>query len=225
MAAWLWLFAIWWIWRPMVRSSPWLAATLLTIGLIGVPFFCLGWQERLRISGWMIVSDEIVGGASSIGATLATIAVWIFAWRKKNRRHPRKERIRFVGNIAASVMIALAAFALAIAIDAATRIEEEFLVAAALFAGAAAIALLWSRPLYRSENREIPTIDGKLDVRCPTCGYTLIGLRDLRCPECGSTFELDELIASQAFITQRLSRRESRAEAEHPQDRPNPNSR
>ena len=30
-------------------------------------------------------------------------------------------------------------------------------------------------------------------TRCPSCGYSLVGLPDQRCPECGRPFTLDEL--------------------------------
>ena len=41
--------------------------------------------------------------------------------------------------------------------------------------------------------------DNLVRVKCPECGYSLIGLRDLRCPECGATFTIDELIRAQHY--------------------------
>jgi DNA-directed RNA polymerase subunit RPC12/RpoP len=42
-------------------------------------------------------------------------------------------------------------------------------------------------------------LDKQVDVRCPDCGYRMVGLFDTRCPECGKQYALDELLARQGF--------------------------
>lgn len=55
----------------------------------------------------------------------------------------------------------------------------------------------------RRQARGVPVRDrrdGALDVRCPACGYRMVGLHESRCPECGTAYTLDELLGRQHFI-------------------------
>jgi predicted RNA-binding Zn-ribbon protein involved in translation (DUF1610 family) len=83
------------------------------------------------------------------------------------------------------------------------RIEEEFLIAATICGGAAGLIWIWLPVIFSSESRTVRSESGHVDVRCPACGYSLIGLRELRCPECGEQFVLDDLLARQGFLIER----------------------
>src|SRR5262245_32966309 len=64
------------------------------------------------------------------------------------------------------------------------------------FAGAGVI-LVWlraARRFVRGRSLYNPA-DGAPDIRCPTCGYRMVGLLESRCPECGTKYTLDELLA------------------------------
>ena len=38
-----------------------------------------------------------------------------------------------------------------------------------------------------------------IDVRCPECGYSMVGLSQCNCPECGANLTIDELIRRQNY--------------------------
>lgn len=86
-----------------------------------------------------------------------------------------------------------------IVIDAAVR-NEEPAIAAWLLLMCSVLILIWL-PAVAARRRAggVFNADDTVDVTCPACGYSLIGLRDLRCPECGETFTIDELIAAQGY--------------------------
>lgn len=86
------------------------------------------------------------------------------------------------------------------AIEALPLREEEILIAAlVLFAGALAL-LIWLPRIRRLRvGRPVLDAEDRVNVNCPDCGYSLIGLRDLRCPECGAGFTIDELIRRQRY--------------------------
>jgi hypothetical protein len=47
--------------------------------------------------------------------------------------------------------------------------------------------------------RSVVGPDNVVDVRCPQCRYSLVGLTECRCPECGFAFTLDGVIAAQGY--------------------------
>jgi hypothetical protein len=90
---------------------------------------------------------------------------------------------------------------LALLLDRTARIDEELMIAALICASAGALLLIWLPVIFAAETRVVRAETGHVDVRCPLCGYSLIGLRELRCPECGAQFVLDDLLARQGFLT------------------------
>jgi hypothetical protein len=83
--------------------------------------------------------------------------------------------------------------------DRATREEEEFLIAAIVLAGCAAFLFLWLPLTYRGWAQPVEAESGEVNVICPKCGYSLVGLAELRCPECGERFTIDALIRAQDY--------------------------
>jgi DNA-directed RNA polymerase subunit RPC12/RpoP len=74
-------------------------------------------------------------------------------------------------------------------------------IAGIVMVAVAAVMLVWvqalrqmrtGRPLRHHQ-------DHLLDIRCPECGYRMVGLHESRCPECGRVYTLDELLARQNF--------------------------
>lgn len=82
--------------------------------------------------------------------------------------------------------------------------------------GVGLVIFRWLGTLHRmTHGRPVIGRDNHVDVRCPSCGYCLVGLRDLRCPECGARFTIDELIRAQGY-DRRGFRSNSRAPVSSP---------
>ncbi|MCK6484872.1 MAG: hypothetical protein HUU26_01490 [Gemmatimonadaceae bacterium] len=87
-----------------------------------------------------------------------------------------------------------------VAIDEVVRSEEEFLIAGVVLIGAAGVVMLWLSAVHKARrHRAVVGADDLVNVFCPECGYSMIGLHEPRCPECGATFTLDELIRRQNY--------------------------
>jgi hypothetical protein len=67
--------------------------------------------------------------------------------------------------------------------------------------------------------RALYDANGVLDLRCPACGYSMVGLKEARCPECGQEFTLNELMARQDFEVLRLRQALSGSAPVSPQSR------
>ena len=101
-----------------------------------------------------------------------------------------------------------------VAIPAAVFVEdvmssEEFFISSilALVTGAT-VFMLFTLGYRRGGGRTLALRDGVIDVRCPECGYSMVGLSQCMCPECGSTLTIDELIRKQNYRTT-MPRREA----------------
>jgi hypothetical protein len=85
--------------------------------------------------------------------------------------------------------------------DSSLRGDRELVIAGIVMVAVAAGILIWlqalrqvrtGRPLRHHQ-------DHLLDIRCPDCGYRMVGLHESRCPECGKLYTLDQLLAGQNF--------------------------
>lgn len=73
-------------------------------------------------------------------------------------------------------------------------------MAGVILAGVAVSLWLITTRWYRHcGGRPVVTPRGEVNVQCPECGYSLIGLQEARCPECGTRYTLDELIRQQGY--------------------------
>ncbi len=106
-----------------------------------------------------------------------------------------------------------------VAIPAAVFVEdvmysEEFFIASILaLATGATVFMLFTLGYRRGGGRALALRDGVIDVRCPECGYSMVGLSQCMCPECGSTSTIDELIRKQNYRAT-MPRREALPAAE-----------
>lgn len=84
--------------------------------------------------------------------------------------------------------------------------SEEFWIAACILAACAASILLVTSASYKAKSgRAIANSAGEVNLNCPNCGYSMIGLNEARCPECGTQFTLDDLIRRQDYDALRKS--------------------
>ena len=67
---------------------------------------------------------------------------------------------------------------------------------------ASSVLLIWLQAgrRYTRRRASATAAGGALDLRCPSCGYRMVGLRESRCPECGTEYTLEELLARQHFV-------------------------
>ena len=59
----------------------------------------------------------------------------------------------------------------------------------------------------------------RIDVTCPACGYSLVGLSECRCPECGEQFTIEQLLIENDVV---LSESDEATERRSDEGRPLP---
>ncbi len=139
------------------------------------------------------VGDEQLAVAFAVcGLVWFFSLIWI--WRGANRSRP------FVAPALYTVGVAFAATVAGAVIDDFVRGDEEILIGGLVMIAIAVAMLIWMSSVLRyRRGKSVLDADDLVDVRCPRCAYSLIGLRSLRCPECGTEFTIDELIRSQNY--------------------------
>jgi hypothetical protein len=154
--------------------------------------------------------DELIIGVPLILAIVAAIAAWVRLYQRSSWQVSGAFRAKVAGRVGMTGGLVAGTAGLCVVFDRARGVEEEILIAATICGGAGLLLLIWLPVVFASESRRVRGETGHVDVRCPVCGYSLIGLRELRCPECGEQFVLDDLLARQGFLTA--------GEAEHGQE-------
>ncbi len=139
------------------------------------------------------IDDEHV----ALGVALAA-AAWCFVLTKVWATY-RRFRLLMRG-VFGVIGIWAVAIPLSVALDSWARPSEELWIAMTILLAAAATFLWITHVGHKAAaGRRLRQRDGIINVICPACGYSLIGLREARCPECGEQFTLDELIRRQEF--------------------------
>lgn len=163
------------------------------VGLAAVALLALG-----LLANWIRrgIRDEEIALALLI-ASVAWCGPLYVIWRPLRRGRP------LLVTAVVTVVIGLAVVAALVAIDLVMRVrEEELVMSGVALLGAAGVILLWTAAIGRFvRGRPVVGADHQVQVFCPGCNYSLIGLRDLRCPECGREFTIDELIRAQRYET------------------------
>ena len=96
------------------------------------------------------------------------------------------------------------------------RSEEFFIASIIALAAGATVFMFFTLGYRRGGGRALALRNGVIDVRCPECGYSMVGLSQCMCPECGSTLTIDELIRKQNYRAT-MPRREALPAAESPE--------
>ncbi|HEY7115863.1 MAG TPA: hypothetical protein VH475_04725 [Tepidisphaeraceae bacterium] len=125
-------------------------------------------------------------------AWLATLA-WLFLGRNRRRG--------LLGPALKTLIIAVVAIILGVALGSSLSGDVGFIIVGLIFLAIGPILLVWVQGI-RAARRGRPLrnrADDLPDLRCPECGYRMVGLHESRCPECGRLYTLDELVARQNF--------------------------
>lgn len=178
-----------------VRIFVSLAATFLMVaGALVASFLIATIDYRASIGGrYFFVRDEhLLMGFAIATALWGAILWWI--WRGQIGRNS------VVGPLVGTALIAGLTIFAVIAVEALVRREEEYLIAAVVMLAGATASLLWMRyTLAILRGNPVLNHEHQVNVNCPECGYSLIGLKEMRCPECGLHFTVDELIRAQGY--------------------------
>jgi len=173
---------------PRIGLSLGAAAGLLAMGLLFA-----GAMEQLgrRSGGFPRVDDEFAAIVVLVAAgcwSILLMRIW-----KGYRRGRNLLRTAF-----ALLCIWCVTIPLAIFLDHAFR--EDLLIMACVFLGLCSSILLVTRNLYRyARGQPVETPEGIVNIHCPECGYSMVGLHECRCPECGEHYTVDQLIRRQHY--------------------------
>ena len=185
---------------PVVRTAVSFGLAPLLAGLAFVGSYALAeWVPAwsYRWNGLVRPTDELVGAMltfAGVGYLLALMWVWT------RGRRPLHEFWK-AGVVTAVVAVVTTVLCIMIAESPAWRGGEEVLVGGLVCLGGSGAILAWVQAGRKYARRQLTATaaDGALDLRCPSCGYRMVGLHESRCPECGTTYTLDELLARQPF--------------------------
>jgi hypothetical protein len=143
--------------------------------------------------------DELVAWLFVIAGLLYLGAIsWIWSGVLKQRRGLWYSAM-------ATILITAVTIAGAVLAEELLAGDEELVLTGIGFLGAAAVLLVWVGVWHRYGRGRPMTNeqDGLPDVRCPTCGYRMVGLYESRCPECGTAYTLEDLLGRQEFAAGR----------------------
>lgn len=163
------------------------------VGLLAIGFLFSGVMEQLgrRSGGFPRVTDEFA--AIVVLAAAACWCVLLMRIWKGYRRGRNLLRTAFTLLAIWFVTIPIAIF-----IDGTFR--DDLLILACVFLGLCSSILLVTRNLYRySRGQPVEMPDGVVNIHCPECGYSMVGLHECRCPECGERYTVDQLVRRQRY--------------------------
>jgi hypothetical protein len=184
------------IWTSLRSREPNLLARLgvsLFAAIILASLATLGAWAWAGLAGGRDVREEELAIAF-----LVALSIWLGAlywiWGRV-----RRARL-LVWPIIRTIVVGVATAITCALVEEEVRRDDELVMFGVVLIGAGLVVLIWVSALLRlARGRLVIAPDGQVDVRCPACGYRLVGLRDLRCPECGATFTIDELIRAQDY--------------------------
>jgi len=191
-----WLWAIWLIWSPIAGNRAALAGVLIPAGLFTAAPFVAFTADSFFVPG------RIVGTIGAVAVFIACLLSLpfisrVYAGVAAAAAPSRARSIIFASLVSAGLIVAFGAAGLLA--ERLVRNEEELIITAVLLVGGGLLLWVWIRQIELGGARPLIARDGTLNVNCPECGYSLIGLSELRCPECGTRFVLDELIRAQNY--------------------------
>ena len=139
-------------------------------------------------------TDELLAVVFLAGsAAFLGITAWI--WSRKG-----KGRVLLYPSLITLALAAVTTF-LCILVESSFTGEEELIIGGIILVAIAVAMLAWLQAIrHHTSGRAFRNSQDNLpDIRCPECGYRMVGLRECRCPECGAVFTVDELVNRQDF--------------------------
>lgn len=138
--------------------------------------------------------ESVVAGLMMLaGAAWMVCVLWLFFRGVRQRPLARP--------ILITLAIIVVTAGLGMMVDSSLRGDQQLVIAGIVLVAIAAVMIVWLQAMRRVRtgrplrNRQDPL----LDIRCPECGYRMVGLHESRCPECGKAYTLDELLSRQNF--------------------------
>ncbi len=177
--------------RPLVRIVASLISGLLLCAIALTGSFLLAFLRDGNVRARIMDLEFAIAFAVMGGVWLAVLA---FIWRGMGQGGFPTQPMLITAGLAGVTICA------GFAIEALPLREEEILIAALVLLAGSLGLLIWLPRIRRLRGgRPVLDAEDRVNVNCPDCGYSLIGLRDLRCPECGAAFMIDELIRRQNY--------------------------
>jgi len=176
-------------------SGAWIVSTYL---LDGDPW-------RSNWSPGRVRDDDIALGLVFSGLAWLIFGIWL--WRPSFRFHSQRpltpRAATFVRPIVRTVLIVGFAIAFVMVYLASPRWmfdDVEYIVTGACLLGSGLVVAVWLPVIALvTQGPDVADARGRINVRCPACGYSMIGLRSTTCPECGASPTIDELIRAQGY--------------------------
>ncbi len=152
------------------------------------------------LAAWVVATqqsrrlrDDDIGVAFAV-ATIPWLLSLLWIWRGGQSRRMIAGACVFTG------LMLVCAILLGVTIDYLVRFNSETLIISEAALATGIVVWYWATVLARLRMRKpVLNADDLVDVRCPECSYSLIGMTELRCPECGTRFTLDEVIRRQGY--------------------------
>ena len=182
------------LWRDLRDNQPNLllrAGASIALGALLAGFAVLGTCAIGVLGDLPFAFDEALGLALTLGAVAWFVGLGVI-WNPARR-------LRFFIRpfMATLIVVTLTGLAMYFADR---YIGADIVMGGIALCGGGLVVFHWLGTLHRLiHGRPVIGRDKHVDVRCPSCGYCLVGLRDLRCPECGTQFTIDELIRAQRY--------------------------
>lgn len=186
-------------WPVKIVVSLLLAAALAGMGMICSYALAVVTPEWNRSWGnGVVYPDEgLIAVVMGLAAVLYVLALaWVWSRGRQNRA--------LVYAVILSILTIAVTIILGIMAEESIRGASELIIGGIVCLGFATLLLIWLNAVrkYRGHRPRRLAADGLLDVRCPECGYRMVGLHESRCPECGTSYTLDELLSKQSFSRQ-----------------------
>lgn len=187
--------------RPLSGIIITLASAVIATGL-GMGFGSA--METFTQGRWRMIrmrDEEVMWSLIACGIAWLAFMVWLWtptlnAKCTTGGGGDGGRRLRF--SIAATVVIGLAIAGGCVVISHIPVRGDEYAFGAVALIGSGLILIAWLPVVSRIDRGFIATIaSGKIDVRCPQCDHSMVGLYETRCPECGEAFTLDEFFNRQ----------------------------
>jgi hypothetical protein len=188
---------------PLIKTLVSFALAPLLAGLSIFTAYLLASLEPTWWRSYSGPSDDLIVCTMVIGLLLYIAAVaWV--WTRNRRQYGI-----FWKAGALTIGITIAAIAVAVLTDSTMHSAGEPLEFGIGCFAIALVVLVWVQATRRNARGKpmLNTLDGTIDVRCPSCDYRMVGLHETRCPECGTLYTLDDLVARQHFLSPGQRRR------------------